>query len=126
MGAVLSSCEKNDAAPSATPASAALRGSWQWKSSFCGWSGASSPATSGRTETLLFDPLGHVQLYRNGVLQSSSVYTLSRHQSMLTQAPADFIRFDNREFRYEINNTTLTLSMDVYDGCNSSYEQQAQ
>ena len=113
-----SGCDKEEAAPSR----AALLGSWQWKSSFCGWSGASSPATTGYTEVLLLDFSGRAQLYRNGTLQSNTAYTLSRHYSALSQETADYINFDNRELRYRIQNNTLTLSEETADGCSSSYE----
>ncbi|MBD2715646.1 hypothetical protein KBK19_11420 [Microvirga sp. STR05] len=99
-----------------------MAGSWQWKSSFCGWSGASSPATTGYSEVLLLDLAGRAQLYRNGALQSNTAYSLSRHYSAFSQETADYISLDNRELRYEIQNNTLTLSEETADGCSSSYE----
>lgn len=119
-------CAKEDT----SPAQASVVGTWQWQSSFCGWSGASSPATTGKTRQLLIDANGQAKMLENGVLQYSTPYTLSRHTSRLKQQEADFITFtaQQQEYMVEVSAQTHTLSLthDVYDGCSESYASAAQ
>lgn len=119
-------CSKEDVTPDQAP----VVGSWQWQSSFCGWSGASSPTTTGKTRQLLIGADGQAKMLENGVLRYSTPYTLSRHTSMLKQQEADFITFTAQKQKYmvEVNAQTNTLSLthDVYDGCSETYASAAQ
>ncbi|MBC6697874.1 hypothetical protein [Hymenobacter sp. BT190] len=126
VGTLICGCAKDDVTPDQAP----VVGSWQWQSSFCGWSGASSPTTTGKTRQLLIDADGQAKMLENGVLRYSTPYTLSRRTSRLKQQEADFILFtaQRREYMVEVNaqTQTLTLTHDVYDGCSESYVSSAQ
>lgn len=118
---LFSACAKQDVAPE----QASVVGSWQWQSSFCGWGGASSPATTGTSRQLLIGADGQAKMLENGVLRYTTPYVLSRHTSRLKNQEADFITFTapQREYMVELNLQTRTLSLadDAYDGCSETY-----
>lgn len=115
----LSSCQEDE---DVVPVSTVVE-QWQWQSGFCGWSGASSPATTGHTEGLLLTANGQATFFKDGAVVSQTRYTLSQRPSMLLQRTVDFISFatPKREVMYVVNNGSLTLSDDVYDGCSKTY-----
>ncbi|WBA42047.1 hypothetical protein [Hymenobacter canadensis] len=118
---LFSGCAKQEV----TPEQASVVGSWQWQSSFCGWGGASSPATTGTTRQLIIGADGQAKMLENGVLRYVTPYVLSRHTSLLKKQETDFITFtaQQREYMVEVSPQTRTLSLadDTYDGCGETY-----
>jgi hypothetical protein len=122
--ASLSSCSKDEASPTATPAQLLL-GRWLLTTSTNGMTGHATPADPAQRRELVFTAPGQMTALLNGTILSTKSYSLVQQQSALTQKPETYLVTASGAMQLpqtvRVDATTLTLSFDVYDGPSATY-----
>ena len=115
----LTSCSKDAAAPTASTAEL-LTGHWQLTASTNGMSGQTTPADPSQRRELIFTSGGQMTSLLNGIVQDSKSYSLVQQESALSQKLETYLVTPSlaRQIpqKVSVDATTLTLSLDVYDG----------
>jgi|SRR4051812_37008831 hypothetical protein len=123
-------CAKNKTLPNDNLK--ALYGSWEWKESYCGWSGRSDPGTTGHSSSVEFKKNGICIWRLDGKHKDKMHYSVEEGTSMVTQEKAYLMKFDdtglfdknNAGITQSVNfhgNDTLILADEADDGCGSTY-----
>ena len=82
-----------------------------------------TPASTGRNVEMRLAANHQYFIYTNGVITSQGTYDLETRNSLLSKTDRQFIDFSNDTDMMvdQMDDTTLKLSMDVYDGTGSLY-----
>jgi hypothetical protein len=125
----LTTCRKDISVPN--PDLEKLFGTWDWVGTYCGWSGASSPATVGYSQTVEFNKNGIYKMYHDGKQTDKRKFTLTEGSSIYTSGTAYLINYKDTKLFKKKNYTTqsvtfagqdtLFLNDEAYDGCGDTY-----
>lgn len=127
--ASLSSCSKNTAvSPTGTPAQL-LVGQWQLATSTNGMTGRTTPADPAQRRELVFTSAGQMTTLLNGSAVDTTPYSLVQQQSTLSQQLKTYLDTAPGTMQrpltvVRVDATTLTLSMDAYDGPGATYQRE--
>lgn len=128
---LFSSCRKDISLPD--PSLSKLFGNWEWVQTSGGFAGEIiTPQSGGDTWSVEFNSNGIFKHYKNGKKVDKQKYTLSAGTSMLTNATAWFINYENasildktgphlpQTFRFG-GQDSLFISDEAFDGYNYVY-----
>ena len=132
LSLLLTTCRKDISVPN--PDLERLFGKWEWVQSYCGWSGPSSPATTGYSQTVEFNKNGIYKMYQDGKQKEKRKFTLTEGNSIYTSGTAYLIEYTDTDlikkqdyltqsltFRGQ---DTLCLNDEAYDACGYIYVRQ--
>lgn len=117
--ASLAGCGKDAAAPAQQ-----LQHTWTWTGSSGGFTGGTeTPTSTGQQRKIEFDAHGNFRAYTNGQLVHTDTYQLQTGTSIRSSQPTTLIVYGKGGIQsFDISGRSLTLSAEVYDGYQSSYE----
>jgi hypothetical protein len=128
----LTTCKKDISVPNAEFEK--LFGTWEWVESFCGWSGPSTPATVGYTETVEFNKNGTYKMFKDGHQQETRKFTLAEGSSIYTSGIANLIKYESSGLSNHQTYLTRSVSFggedtmylndEAYDACSYVYVRQ--
>ncbi|MCF8294281.1 MAG: hypothetical protein K9I70_10755 [Chitinophagaceae bacterium] len=125
------SCKKEFKLPNQE--SQKIIGKWCWVKSTCGWSGESTPTSTGQNIDLSFDANGNYAKFINGKQDQKLKYTVSEKYYANTNSQELYITFrngkifnhketgDGNYIRFSGNDSLFTGDGNADDGCASIY-----
>lgn len=122
-----SRCSREEAEPApatTVPSTTELSANWKWIKTQGGIAQITeTPASTGKNVELRLGADNQYTIYTNGVVTSQGTYKLETRPSLLSKTDRQFIDFSNDcdMMVDRMDDTTLELAMDVYDGTGSVY-----